>query len=435
MEPEEKTIPNPNEGLRPPPKDLPQKDSAVDGNIQGPLVAKPPRPINLINNYGPTTFGYGTIKEAKLGDPVHRFGKWGALLLVFAVALFAFSGIIKNFFPKKIDDSNVVTNQPVQKKEAPVVLFPVKGTDTWQTYINSADRFSIDHPQNVTEGGNNTEAFPVAVELRYTEPVAEFKIGEEKPGWYLRISQKIGNSKGLSLNDFAVAGKYITTESLTNVNIGQSPAIKWRSLVYPENYYLLDSGDGIFLIKAFVNGQNSDKYLETIDSVLNTFKILAAPLDPDLGFKWSRKQYGDSWNMEVPENWKIDDTGAKNGFISATGEYLGGKYTADFSYPDFTNRPSPGIPDSLEAWVQQDLAVLSDTQRSLVKTVDFKIGDVFGKEVLNYPQAGSGNDSHRLYIWKRSAKNPSLVVVSQSFGDLNSQKMQTLFERLIKGIR
>ncbi len=78
--------------------------------------------------------------------------------------------------------------------------------------------------------------------------------------------------------------------------------------------------------------------------------------------------------------------------------------------------------------------MLSDTQRSLVKTVDFKIGDVFGKEVLSYPQAGSGNDSQRLYIWKRSAKNPSLVVVSQSFGDLDTQKMQTLFERFIEGI-
>lgn len=374
-----------------------------------------------------TVLGQGTIKDAHVEGPLDKFKKIGLFLIILILSFYSCSFLLAKFNHKAPSDEAPL--KPLAKpkeSEAPLVL---------KTYTDGKNLFSIQHQVVVTEGRSADDPFPVALQLRYNDPVTEFKIGEEKPGWFLRISQRLDHANNKSAVEFAKENKLVNGEDVSSVTLADRPAIKWRSAVYPQTFYLIDTGDAFFFIKTQINSQFMGKHQVSIDAVLATLKLLEKPVDPDLGLKWVRRQFGDSWNFEVPENWQVKDEGAKSGFISLVGEYSGNFYQADFSYPVFEDHPNPGIPTSLGAWLQQDLNSLTPEQKNLVISSDLKIGETVAKIILNYPQPGSGNLSHRLYIWKRSDRNPSQVVIYQNSGELDGQKMRTLFERFVKGIK
>ena len=383
------------------------------------------------NLVGYTALGHGTITEEKIIRSPFTPKNVVVAILLFSLALISFSLII-SALPRRTG-SNVPPAAVTPPEVVTTPETPSTGA-TLSTYTNLENRFSITHPNYVTEGGSVDDPFPVAVELRYNDPVVEYKIGEERPGWYIRISKRIEVKDGVDLATFALANKLLTTEPVTNVTLSGVPAITWRSAVYPQTLYLLDTGNGLFFIKTSINSQNEALHQQSVDSILSTLQFLVKPADPDLGFAWERRRFGDSWNIEVPDSWQVKSDGASNGFISGAGSYLGNSYQVAFSYPDFSDRPSPGVPPSLSAWVLEDLNALSADQRSAVKTGDLKVTGASAQEVLNYPQPGSGENTHRLYIWKRNGRNPSMVVIYQTSGELDSQKMQNLFDRFVSGI-
>lgn len=383
------------------------------------------------NLVGYTVLGHGTITEEKIIKSPFTPRNIVIAVFIFSLALILFSLII-SALPKK--ESPNVPPPPVTP---PVVVTSPETPSTGatpSTYTNLENRFSITHPNYVTEGGSAPDPFPVALELRYNEPAVEFKIGEEKPGWYIRISKRIAVKSGVTLKDYGLENKLLTTESTTETTLAGVPAITWRSAVFPQTFYLLDTGDGLFFIKTSIKSQNETQYQDSINKILNTIKFLVKPADPDLGLSWTRRSFGDSWNIEVPELWQVNDDGASNGLIIATGSYLGNKYQLTFSYPDFADQTTPGIPDSLTSWVLNDLGKLSADEKALVKTNELKVSQTPAEEVLNYSQSGSGGFTHRLYIWERGGRNPGRVIINQISGELDSQKMQSLFERFIKGI-
>jgi|GEM_PF-3088987 hypothetical protein len=398
-------------------------------------------PINSVKNspaykspnlVGYTALGHGTITKAKLEKSPFTPKNIFAVVLLFSLALTFFSFIISKALPKK---ENIGVS-PVATKPAAVsspAEPPVTGARL-ATYNNLENRFSITHPSYVTEGGSPDDPLPIALELRYVEPAVEFKIGEEKPGWYIRISKRIEAKSGTTLKEFALERKLLTTEPVTELNLAGVAAINWRSAVFPQNYYLLDTGEGIFFIKSSIKSQNEELYQKSIDEILGTLKFLARPVDPNLGIVWTRHKYGDSWDIDIPESWQIRDEGASGGLVSVAGDYLGNTYQVAFSYPDFTDQPNSGLPDSLSGWVLGDLNKLSADTRAQAKTRELKVLQTQAQEVLNYFQPGSGELTHRLYVWKRNGRNPSRVVINQTSGELDSQKMQNLFERFVSGI-
>lgn len=385
------------------------------------------------NLVGYTALGHGTITEEKIIKSPFTPKNIVVAVLLFSLALVSFSFIISRVLLKK-DNSSVTppTAPPL------IVETPPETANTGailSTYTNLENRFSITHPNYVTEGGSVDDPFPVALELRYNEPAVEFKIGEEKPGWYVRISKRIAVKNGINLKDYALENKLLTTEPVAETPLAGAPAITWHSAVFPQTFYLLDSGDGLFFIKTSIKSQNETQYQASISEILSTIRFLAKPSDPDLGLTWTRRGFSDSWNIEVPESWQINDGGVSNGLVTVTGSYLGNNYQLMFSYPDFTDQTNPGIPDSLSSWVLSDLGKLSAGEKALVKTNDLKVSQAQAQEVLNYSQTSSGGLTDRLYIWKRSGRNPSSVVINQTAGELDGQKMQTLFERFMAGIR
>lgn len=386
------------------------------------------------NLVGYTALGHGTITKEKIIKSPFTPKNIAAAVLIFSLALFSFSFIVSKVLPKK--DTTESTHPTVTP---PVVITPPETPGpgaTLNTYTNLEDRFSITHPVYVTEGRSPDDPFPVALELRYNEPVVEIKIGEERPGWYIRISKRIAAKSDVVVKDFALASRLLTTESVSSTRLAESSGITWHSAVYPQTFYLLDSGEGFVFIKNSIKSQNEEQYRESIDSILATLQFLAKPVtsDPDLGLVWTRRKFGDSWDIDVPEPWQVHDEGVSNGFVNVTGGYLGNYYQVIFVYPDFSDQPNPGVPDSLSSWVLNDLSKLSADQRALVKTDDLKVSQTQAEEVLNYPQPGSGELTDRLYIWKRNGRNPSSVVINQTSGELDSQKMQNLFERFTLGI-
>lgn len=385
---------------------------------------------NLLKGQPYTALGYGTIKEEKVSGGLPAPVKILAAIVIFSFSLIAFSLFLPKFLPQKEKEPAPAVKPPVTNTVPPAST----ETSALKTYTNLKNRFSITHPAYVTEGGSANDPFPVAVELRYSDPVVEFKIGEERPGWYIRISQRLLPKPGASLKDFASENKILTTEEAADTSLAGVPALTWSSTVYPWNFYLLDTGEGFLFIKTAINSQNAAAHRASIDSILATLKFLDKPPDANLGMSWVRRRYGSSWDADIPENWQVQDEGAASGFISARGPYLGDDYQIAFSYPNFSDRPNPGVPSSLSTWVLEDLNSLSGSQRDLVTTSELKVGGAEAWKVLNYG-AGSGGLSHRLYIWRRSGRNPSLVAIQQTSGELDSQKMRSLFERFVSGIQ
>lgn len=363
-----------------------------------------------------TVLGQGTIKEAHVQGPLDKFKKIGLFLIILILSFYSFSFLFTKFNRKESPTETPLKPLAKAKEtEAPRAL---------KTYTDAKNLFSIQHPINVTEGRSADDPLPVALELRYLDPVTEFKIGEEKPGWFLRISQRLENSKKVSLIDFAKESKLVKGEEITSLNLADRPAIKWRSAVYPQTFYLLDTGDGFFFIKTQINSQFVDKHQATIDAVLATLKFLEKPVDPDLGFKWVRRQFGDSWNLEIPEDWQVNDAGQIEGSIQIIGKYDGNVFRINLSYPIFENSTV-----SLAEWVGSEVWRLSAPERELIVDKKIKVAGTDGWITLNYGQ------SHRLYIWKRGGKNPSLATIQQTSGELNAEKMAALFERFVKGIK
>lgn len=386
---------------------------------------------NLLKGQPYTALGHGTIKEEKVLGGLPAPVKILAGIIIFSFSLIAFSLFLPKFLPQKENEPAPAVKPPDTNTVPPAST----ETNTLKTYTNLENRFSISHPAYVTEGGSAPDPFPVAVELRYNEPTAEFKIGQEKPGWYIRVSKRIAVKNDIDLKSYAVGNRLLATESVFDITLAGASAITWSSVIYPQTFYLLDSGEGIFFIKSSINSQNEAKYQEEIKSILSTLRFLAKPPDSNLGLTWVRRKYGDSWNIEVPDSWQVRDEGLANGFISVTGDYKGGHYQVAFGYPDFSDGPRPGIPASLSAWVLDDLNELNAEQRAKVITSELKVGNTSAQEVFNYSSPGTGQNTHRLYIWKREGRNPSDVEIFQTSGELDSQKMQTLFERFVSGIR
>lgn len=381
-----------------------------------------PAQTNQSNPNEFTVLGQGTIKEVNVQGPYDKFKKIGLFLIILILSFYSFSFLLSKFNRKP---SSVNTpSKPLTKlkeTETPLAL---------QTYIDSKNLFSIQHSINVTEGRSADDPFPVALQLRYLDPVNEFKIGEEKPGWFLRISQRLDNSKEKSPIDFAKENKLVVGEEVSSLTLAGRPAIKWRSAVYPQTFYLLDSGDGFFFIKTQINSQFVEKHQVTIDAVLGTLKFLEKPVDPDLGFKWVRQSFSDFWNIEYPQDWGVT-SGFTAGALEIVGKYNGDNFQIDFSYPHFEgfSRPIKSLGD----WFSYDLTDLTDDQKNRLIVKNLKISGTESKEVLNFPLGSLSADY--LYIWSRSGRNPSFVYIKQTSGELDAEKMAVLFERFVKGVK
>lgn len=118
------------------------------------------------------------------------------------------------------------------------------------------------------------------------------------------------------------------------------------------------------------------------------------------------------------------------GFLGIEGVFDGRRYNVSFTYPMI----EPTV-DSVETWVQQELAALPthpDFERSLE---DLTVADVPARKVLNVMEAPGGPLSHRAYIWRRETKNPALVVIQQEDSmPPDPAHMEQIFDLLLAGI-
>lgn len=366
-------------------------------------------------------FGHGTIKEARMQDPLDKFKKVILFLIILAIPLFVFSFVFSKFPQKSVSDD--VPPELPAVVELPATRLPLK------TFTDKKNLFSIEHPINVTEGSSLPDPFVVALELRYKDTVAEFKIGEEKPGWFLRISQLLENTKGKSLVDFAKEARFTEGKKVTETFLAGKSAIRWVSAVYPQTFYLLDTSDGFLFIKSQINGPFLEKHQSTIDAILSTLKLLEKPDDPDLGFHWIRQQFSDFWDIEYPEGWALDKSELAEGKISLKGVYGGSDFQANFSFPVIKK-----VTLSLGDWLSQDLDYLTPEARRALLVRDVKIKGTTAQAVFNLPDR-DGTVVDRLYIWRRAGLSPSSFITRQTSGELNAPKRAELFERFVKGVR
>lgn len=144
---------------------------------------------------------------------------------------------------------------------------------------------------------------------------------------------------------------------------------------------------------------------------------------------WTRERFGEAWDIAYPEDWTVNSAGAHEGAIQLEGPYEGRTYSIALSYPI-------GIAaESLDAWVEEQLAALSSEQRDAVEISDVTVVGVAAKKVLNMPADGE-QLAHHVYIWRSDARNPSLIQVTQTDGDpVDPDAMEALLDTFIAQIR
>ncbi|MCL5003970.1 MAG: hypothetical protein M1352_01720 [Patescibacteria group bacterium] len=309
----------------------------------------------------------------------------------------------------------------------PTTVSPTDDTAGWSLYENSAAGFSLKYPPGVTLGGGEPNPFPVAITFSHDDPVVQIGLGQDKPGWSLTFSQLLPNDSNLSPADFADRNNLLAAGS-TAATLGNQSAIYWKSPTYPESYYLVSRGNKLQFIKEKIVSRYQDIHQGTINLILGTLKF-GSLADANLGLTWTRQKFRQFWNLEIPENWKVDTTNLNLGSVSAEGPYAGLNFKAVFSYP----LNSDQLPPSLDYWVAGDIGGLGSSQRSNITTAPLTVSGTAAKEVFNFPLSQGVFD--RLYIWSRNGLNPSLAELQQVSGESDPSTLRTLFVRLVAGIR
>lgn len=160
--------------------------------------------------------------------------------------------------------------------------------------------------------------------------------------------------------------------------------------------------------------------------------------------EWTRKQFATAWDLEYPKNWEVDEAGLIEGNISLKGEYNGISYSLGLGYPIFTDFDPPGIPESLDVWVNKELSFIPQDKKVTTKVVNATVAGTTAKKVLNLPEIiyddgktrkYSENLIDKVYIWKRGDKNPSIVILKQDSGVLNSDKAEAFLDIFLSKIR
>ncbi|HXF64884.1 MAG TPA: hypothetical protein VNK95_24875 [Caldilineaceae bacterium] len=145
---------------------------------------------------------------------------------------------------------------------------------------------------------------------------------------------------------------------------------------------------------------------------------------------WTRAQYGEAWDIAYPSGWTVNDAGAGEGALQFQGDYGGRRYEVTFSYPIGLSA------QSLEAWVEEQLAPLSPDQRTAVVVSDVVVGDTAAKKVLNLPRGDGPSPSHHVYIWRTENKNPRLITIAQIDGQpVDAAAMEALLDQFIAQVQ
>ena len=162
---------------------------------------------------------------------------------------------------------------------------------------------------------------------------------------------------------------------------------------------------------------------------------------PSATSSWKRGQFGDAWDIAYPEDWAVNDAGIHEGSLVLGGYYGGHTYEVTFAYPIFER---PEAMQSLDAWIDDELAFLSPEQRSSVQVLDVTVAGVPAKKVLNLPEKIYSDDgimrsgllTHACYLWRRDEKSPSVIrikhVDAQPFDTAQAEK---LLDQFFAGIR
>lgn len=389
---------------------------------------EPRNDINLV-------LGHGRITTA---EPVSKPPPLVLILMVSLVVLLFLGGAVfvgLSTSPPLRTVGKVRPPSPIKTPEPPAPVLTTDETALWATYTNDQNLFSLKYPPEVTLEKRAPDPFPLAVVLRHDDFVVEVGPRAERPGWLLTISEIQDNDKKLTLSDWAKEAKLTLPESTSKITLAGLPALTWRSNVYPESYYLVESLNGVYSLKVAINGPLAEKHQATVDHVLGTLKFLARGEDVNLGLSWRRQVFGTAWDLELPEGWTVNDAGLNQGVLIVSGLLEDKNYALTFDYPSFTDENPPGLPASLDDWLARDLSDLSSEQKLGLIISSLKVGGAEAKEILARPDRKTGEPIHQALIWKRSGRNPSRVVVRQTVGDRDSLRMAKLLERFLVGVR
>jgi len=160
---------------------------------------------------------------------------------------------------------------------------------------------------------------------------------------------------------------------------------------------------------------------------------------------WVRKKFDEAWDIEYPEGWATREEGLIEGWLTLIGGYSGVSYELEMGYPitlGYGDEPPADI--TLDSWVEHELSFLSSSQRAALKITDVTVGGASAKKILNIPEKiyddskirrYSNKLTHMVYIWRRGNKSPSIITIKQISGVFNSEKMEALLDKFIKGIR
>src|SRR5690606_7822658 len=156
----------------------------------------------------------------------------------------------------------------------------------------------------------------------------------------------------------------------------------------------------------------------------------AAPTATPSDTAWIREQFGDAWDVAYPTGWTVNAAGAHEGAVQLQGQYGTHTYQINLSYPI-------GImAQSLEVWVEAQLASLTPEQRAAVEVSDDTIANAPAQKVLNLPAAGGASPMHHVYIWRTDNQNPRLITIAQVDEQaFDAAAMEALLDRCIAAAR
>ena len=145
---------------------------------------------------------------------------------------------------------------------------------------------------------------------------------------------------------------------------------------------------------------------------------------------WTREQFNTAWDIAYPAGWTVNSAGAYEGAIQLEGDFQGHSYAVTFSYP-------MGIlAQSLDAWVEEELAALPLEEQSAVVVSDLTVANAPAKQLLNFPNPDGISPMHRVYIWRAEERNPRLITIAQVDGlPVDAAAMESLLAQLLAEVR
>ena len=138
----------------------------------------------------------------------------------------------------------------------------------------------------------------------------------------------------------------------------------------------------------------------------------------------------------------MNDAGIHEGSLVLNGSHGGHAYEVSLANPIFQR---PEAAQSLEAWIDDELASLAPDQRDAVQVLDITVAGTPAKKVLNIPEKifDDGTNrvygerlTHACYIWRRDEKNPSVIIIKQiDTLSFDAPQLETLLDQFLAGIR